>query len=69
MAKEVREDGKGVLAEALHGWMVSSHTSGGNNHPDVPAKAVIALALRAPKELSGKYLDFDGAEVKSLLGA
>lgn len=66
MAQEVRNDGKDVMNADSHGWMVNSYTSGGNKHPDVPAKAVIALALKAPKELSGKYLDFDAAEVKAL---
>ncbi|EJD55191.1 NAD(P)-binding protein [Auricularia subglabra TFB-10046 SS5] len=66
MAKDMRVDGQKSMDPQWHGFMINSFESGKNNLPEVPGTVIAALALKAPKELTGKYFDFDSEEAKAV---
>ncbi|EJD55188.1 NAD(P)-binding protein [Auricularia subglabra TFB-10046 SS5] len=66
MAKDLRKDGQKAMDPQWHNFHINNFESGKNNLPDVPAAAISTLALKTPKELTGKYIDFDGEEAKAL---
>jgi NAD(P)-dependent dehydrogenase (short-subunit alcohol dehydrogenase family) len=59
MMAYIREKGQGVIPfESFHRLFVDYYERGLLPSPDVSALAAVTLALAAPLEMSGKYIDF-----------
>ena|SRR3569833_604447 len=56
MQGELRELGKGVMADADHAGFVKAFDDGQLNKPEWPAQVIAELSTAANAELSGKYL-------------
>ncbi|KZV92998.1 NAD(P)-binding protein [Exidia glandulosa HHB12029] len=56
-----------TMKPETHERIKAAHAAGMAQPPAVPAAAIAALALRAPKELSGRYIASFGPEAKALL--
>jgi len=59
MMADVREKGQGVKPfEEFHRYFVDRYEQGQLLSPDVSALATVTLALAAPHEMTGEYIDF-----------
>lgn len=67
MQRQIRTEGaKGMPAET-HAMFVNWHENGALLAPEQPAKALAALALNAPLEMSGTVVMWDDEKVMSLV--
>jgi NAD(P)-dependent dehydrogenase (short-subunit alcohol dehydrogenase family) len=55
MQQQLREHGKGVMAEKDHGTFMADFMGGRLNAPERPAGVLARLCLDASSDLSGKY--------------
>jgi NAD(P)-dependent dehydrogenase (short-subunit alcohol dehydrogenase family) len=58
MQKDLRDAGKGVMADADYATFVKDFDEGQLNRPELPAQVIADLSIAAPLELSGKYLKY-----------
>ena len=58
MQKEIRDQGKGVMAEAERGTFVTSFEQGKLNKPEGPGHVMAKLVIDASQDLSGKFLRY-----------
>ncbi|KAL1747730.1 hypothetical protein HDZ31DRAFT_80292 [Schizophyllum fasciatum] len=63
MQRVIRDTGAGHMQDRHQGF-VQIHAEGKLVKPEQPAQILAALALGVPKELSGRFLSWDGDEVK-----
>ncbi|KAJ3156878.1 hypothetical protein HDU86_003413 [Geranomyces michiganensis] len=63
MQAEIRTRGKEAMGDANHGKFVNLHSSGKLLPPDVPGTVIANLALKATKELSGRFLSWDDKDL------
>jgi len=63
MQKFMRREAPRVMPPAHHRYYLEIKSKGLLNPPDVPARSISWLALRAPLKLSGKCLSFDDPRV------
>ncbi|KAJ3002022.1 hypothetical protein HKX48_002567 [Thoreauomyces humboldtii] len=61
MQRVIRDTGRDAMGDANHSKFVELNDGGNLLHPDVPGHVIAHLALRAPKELSGRFLSWDDA--------
>jgi len=66
MQAVIRKDGKSGMTEQDHRRFVGYHEGGELLAPEKPARALVALALHAPKEWSGEFLSWDDERVKAI---
>lgn len=62
MQKQLREQGKGHMDEAVHADFVSVHEQGKLNPPEGPGHVFARLVLNATPDLSGKVVRWDNPE-------
>jgi NAD(P)-dependent dehydrogenase (short-subunit alcohol dehydrogenase family) len=68
MMTAVREKGRGVKQfEDMHKMFVELHEQGRLIRPEDSALATVALALAAPPEITGKFVEFEGEEWQELI--
>ncbi len=67
MQATIRSDGRKVMGAAGHDRFVRLHEDGELLDPALPGAAIAALALHAPKSLSGGFVPWDAPEVRALL--
>lgn len=67
MQAEIREKGKGHMAEANYNRLSGMHAQGKLLPPEVPGRAIACLALHAPHEWSGELVQWDDARVQELV--
>lgn len=63
MQKEIRDQGKGVMAEAERGTFVTSFEQGKLNKPEGPGHVMAKLVIDASQDLSGKFLSWTAPEL------
>lgn len=63
----IREKGSTGMPKAVHDRFMNYHTNGELLPPDLPGQALAFLALYAPQEWSGEFLNWDEEKVKSLI--
>ncbi len=68
MQAVIRVEGRKGMPEGEHGRFVSMHHEGRLLPPELPARALAALALFAPREWSGDFVQWDDARVQVLKG-
>jgi len=61
--------GKGHLSEEVYAFFEKAHKTGMLIKPEQSGEVIAALALKAPKSLSGKYVSWDGEECKEFRSA
>lgn len=66
MQTVLRANGREHMAPDSYQFFVDQHESGKLIKPEDSARSIAALALRAPKELSGQFIDWNADNVKSL---
>ncbi|KAJ1666729.1 hypothetical protein IW140_002319 [Coemansia sp. RSA 1813] len=59
----IRDSGEEAMHPAEHTKFKELHTTGGLLPPEKPAHTIVKLALRAPKEISGKFYSWDSPEI------
>jgi NAD(P)-dependent dehydrogenase (short-subunit alcohol dehydrogenase family) len=67
MQEKVRESGKGSMPEEEYQRFVDAYQGGELRAPEAVARAVVALALKAPSRLSGEFVTVDDPRVTTLL--
>lgn len=67
MQSEVRETGGGAMTEEAHGRFMQLKAKGELLPPRRPGRALAVLALHAPREFSGEFLQWDAPEVQQLV--
>jgi NAD(P)-dependent dehydrogenase (short-subunit alcohol dehydrogenase family) len=67
MQATIRQKGKNRMAEQNYARLSNLHATGRLLPPQTPGRAIVALALRAPAELSGEVLPWDDARVQQLV--
>ncbi|MFZ0546164.1 MAG: SDR family NAD(P)-dependent oxidoreductase, partial [Candidatus Promineifilaceae bacterium] len=68
MQAVIRSEGKSGMIQADHQRFIGFHQSGDLLAPEIPSRALVALALHAPKEWSGDFLSWDDDRVEALMG-
>ncbi|KXJ94141.1 short-chain dehydrogenase [Microdochium bolleyi] len=63
MQKQIREEGKTGMAEAVHASFVDEHESGKLLPADLPGSVIAKLVESAPKEFSGKHYRWNDDEL------
>jgi len=66
MQAVIRREGKGSMTEADHQHFVERYEKGELVAPETSARALIALALYAPREWSGAFLSWDEDKVQEI---
>lgn len=66
MQERIREKGPQGMPKPLADYFLSLPASGQLVTPEVPAKALATLALKAPREWSGQELDFTDPRIAAL---
>lgn len=66
MQATIREGGRDAMTEESHDRFVRLHESGELLDPAVPAASIAALALHAPRSMSGSFVSWDDDEVRAL---
>ena len=67
MQAQIRQEGAGSMPEALYQRFVRYHEQGELLPPELPGRALAALALYAPPAWSGQFLPWDADEVQALV--
>lgn len=68
MQAAIRREGAGKMAEDEHARFVGYFEQGELPPPEVPGRALAALALHAPREWSGEFIRWDEDRVAALVG-
>ncbi|MFZ0547439.1 MAG: SDR family oxidoreductase, partial [Candidatus Promineifilaceae bacterium] len=68
MQAVIRSEGKSGMIQADHQRFIGFHQNGQLLPPEIPSRALVALALHAPKEWSGDFLSWDDDRVEALMG-
>jgi NAD(P)-dependent dehydrogenase (short-subunit alcohol dehydrogenase family) len=63
----IRKQGHTGMQEDDHRNFVTLHSEGKLLAPEMPARALVALSLYAPRELSGEFIAWDDDVVKDLI--
>ncbi len=66
MQSVIREKGKGKTTDEAYQFFLDLYEQGKLLPPETPARAVVSLALKAPRELSGEILEWDDERVQEL---
>ena len=66
MQAQIRRDGATGMPNQAHQRFVGFHTAGKLQPPEVPGRALVALALHAPHEWSGEFISWDEERVQAL---
>ncbi|KAL0576918.1 hypothetical protein V5O48_005064 [Marasmius crinis-equi] len=64
MQQTIREKGVEPMAQSDHKKFISLYTDGVLLKPELPGHVIAALALRAPKGLSGQFVSWDDQQCK-----
>lgn len=67
MQRTIREEGAGGMPPESHQKFQNYYESGQLLAPDVPGRALAALALHAPRDWSGDFVAWDEERVQALL--
>ncbi len=67
MQAVVRQEGPQGMTKEEHSRFVAAHRSGELLPPALPGRSLAALALFAPPELSGAFVNWDDPEVQALI--
>jgi NAD(P)-dependent dehydrogenase (short-subunit alcohol dehydrogenase family) len=67
MQAVVRREGAGVMAESEHARFIAYHKQSELLDPEVPGRAIAVLALHAPREWSGAFVNWNDPEVEQLV--
>ena len=67
MQQMIRDQGASSMAADQHALFVRLHDSGDLLPPERPARAIVALALYAPRSLDGEFVSWDDDVVQGLL--
>ena len=67
MQAQIREQGAGIMPPPLHAKFIAYQREARLQPPEVVARVLIAAALRAPHEWSGRFVAYDDEEVQALL--
>lgn len=62
MQGAIRATARDSMEPAEFERFIALHENGKLASPDVPANVIVRLALEAPKELSGQFVNIDGPE-------
>jgi len=65
MQTDLRVNGVHHVTESHHARMKRAHADGTLVRPEDSGYVIAALAVRAPKDLSGKFVSWDGEECKA----
>ncbi len=68
MQAQIRSDGDKGMSTSDHQRFLDYHEQGELQPPEMPGRALAALALRAPHEWSGEFLAWDEERVQQLVG-
>jgi len=66
MQRQIREQGKNTMPSQLYERFESLHTTGKLLDPDLPGFSAAVLALQAPPDWSGEFMDWDNEHVRRL---
>jgi NAD(P)-dependent dehydrogenase (short-subunit alcohol dehydrogenase family) len=66
MQDTIREKGKSNMPESVYQKFIDTYTQGKLLAPELPGKAVAILALHAPHEWSGEFIQWDEDKVRLL---
>lgn len=66
MQAVIRQEGQTGMPEENYDWFVSLHHEGKLLSPELPARALVALALFAPHAWSGDFVQWDDSRVQTL---
>ncbi len=69
MQAEIRQNGKGRMAESNYNLLSGQYTEGKLLPPETPGKAAARLALFSPHEWSGEVLPIDDSRIQALVEA
>jgi len=67
MQQTLREEGQQHMEENTYNYFVSVHAGGQLIKPEDSGRVIAALSLKAPKQMSGRFLDCNGEECRALL--
>ncbi|PYH44098.1 SDR family oxidoreductase [Aspergillus saccharolyticus JOP 1030-1] len=59
MQREIREDLATAMESQLHSFFTSAHKAGGLSKPEQPGHVIAKLVVGAPKELSGRFIEWN----------
>lgn len=59
MQEDLRRDGLAVMPGHQHAYYRQLKSDGKLEHPAIPGRSIAWLALHAPKNFSGRFLDYD----------
>ncbi len=66
MQEIIREKGKSRMPETIHQKFINIYTQGKLLAPELPGRAIANLALHAPHEWSGEFIQWDDEKVRML---
>ena len=69
MQQTLRAHGRGVMPEEQHQRYLALHQEGKLMPPEVPARAVAALALFAPRAWSGQFIQWNSEAMQALMAS
>lgn len=64
MQTQLREQGATALADKVHKMFMDIHADKKLVKPEVSGHVIAALAIKAPKSLSGQFVSWDSDECK-----
>ncbi|KAJ2835578.1 hypothetical protein FBU31_001592 [Coemansia sp. 'formosensis'] len=67
MQTAVRSAGEGAMREDQFAKFQSLYKSGALLRPEVPARAIVRLALEAPQSMSGMFLNWNAPEIEQFI--
>lgn len=63
MQEAIRKQGESIMDAGKHGYFQTLKAEGKLEPPEIPARAMAWLALHAPREWSGEFLDYDDPRI------
>lgn len=67
MQAVIRKDGASGMPQQDHQRFIGYHEKGELLSPELPGRALVTLALHAPKEWSGEFLSWNDEKVKGIM--
>lgn len=67
MQAEIREKGRVEPFEGIHDYLVELYEQGQLLTPEQSASAIVALALAAPHEWTGEFIEYEDERIKNLI--
>jgi len=67
MQAQIRRDGATGMPNQVHQRFVGFHTTGKLEPPEMPGRALVALAFHAPHEWSGEFISWNEERVQKLV--